>query len=103
MTEVWFLYEDGEIKLSFNTGRAKTANLRERPRCSLLIADPKSPYRYVEIRGNARIEADDGYEFADRVGAKYGGADLRAHDEPGQRRVVVTIEPRRVHTVDLTS
>lgn len=100
LTDVWFLYEDGDVKLSFNTGRAKTDNLRERPRCSLLIRDPKNPYRYLEIRGDAQVEADDDYEFADRVGAKYGGADLRAHDRPGQSRIVVTIEPSRVHAVD---
>jgi PPOX class probable F420-dependent enzyme len=102
LTDVWFLYEDGDLKLSFNTGRAKTGNLRERPRCSLLIRDPESPYRYLEIRGDARIEPDDDYAFAKRVGAKYGGADLSAHDKPGQTRIVVTLEPTRVHAVDMS-
>jgi PPOX class probable F420-dependent enzyme len=100
LTDVWFLYEDDDVKLSFNTGRSKTANLRERPRCSLVIRDPQNPYRYLEIRGDARVEADDDYEFATRVGARYGGADLRVHDKPGQSRIVVTIEPTRVHAVD---
>ena len=102
LTDVWFLYEDGDVKLSFNTGRAKTDNLRERPRCSLLIRDPKNPYRYLEIRGDATVEPDDDYEFANRVGAKYGGADLRAHDKPGQTRIVVTLAPKRVHAVDMS-
>jgi PPOX class probable F420-dependent enzyme len=99
LTEVWFVHEDGELKLSFNTGRAKTANLRDRPQCSLLIVDPDNPYRYLELRGRGHVAADDDYEFADRVGAKYD-SDLRKHDKPGQSRVVVTLEPTKVHAVE---
>ncbi|HWE09241.1 MAG TPA: pyridoxamine 5'-phosphate oxidase family protein [Solirubrobacteraceae bacterium] len=59
LTEIWFVYEDGDFKLSLNDSRLKTRNLMKRP----------------------------------RVGAKYGGADLREHDGPGERRVTMTIEP----------
>ena len=69
--------------------------------CSLLIVDLQNPYRYLEIRGRARIEPGDDYEFADRVGKKYA-ADLRVHDKPGQSRVVVTIDPVRVHAIDMS-
>jgi PPOX class probable F420-dependent enzyme len=100
LTEIWFLAEDGEPKLSLNTDRAKTKNLVERPQCSLLILDVANPYRYLEVRGRARIEADDDYAFATRVGAKYG-ADLKAYDGPEDSRVVVTIEPSRVYAVSM--
>lgn len=30
LTEVWFLYEDGEVKTSLNTARVKTRNLTHR-------------------------------------------------------------------------
>lgn len=101
VTEVWFLHEKGELRISLNDSRLKTRNLAKRPRCSLLILDLSNPYRYLEVRGNARIEPDDDYAFADRVGAKYG-ADLRVHDAPGQSRVVVTIEPVNVYAVDMS-
>jgi len=101
LTEVWFLYEDSEVKLSLNSSRAKTKNLRERPACALLLLDVANPYRYLEMRGRARIEPDDDYSFADRVGEKYG-ADLRQHDRPGETRVVVTVEPLKVHAVDMS-
>ena len=101
LTEVWFLHEDGEVKLSLNASRAKTKNLRERPGCSLLILDLSNPYRYLELRGRARIEPDDDYAVADEVGRKYG-ADLRQHDRPGETRVVVTIDPVKVHAVDMS-
>jgi PPOX class probable F420-dependent enzyme len=96
VTEVWFLFDEGELKLSLNTSRLKTRNLRKRPECSLLVLDLQNPYRYLEVRGNARIEPDDNYAFARKLGAKYD-ADLRQHDQPGEGRVVVTIDPVNVY------
>jgi PPOX class probable F420-dependent enzyme len=97
LTEVWFLAEDGEVKLSLNTSRQKVQNLQRDPRCSVLLLDLANPYRYVELRGDAVITPDDDYAFADRVGEKYG-TDLRENDRPGETRVVVTVRPTRVHT-----
>jgi PPOX class probable F420-dependent enzyme len=101
LTEIWFLHEDGELKLSLNTSRVKTRNLTKRPQCSLLVLDLQNPYRYLEVRGNAKIEPDDDYVFARRLGAKYD-ADLKVHDQPGESRVVVTIEPANVYAVDMS-
>jgi PPOX class probable F420-dependent enzyme len=101
LTVVWFLYDDGELRLSLNTSRAKTRNLQARPECSVLILDLANPYRYLELRGRARVEPDSDYAFADRLGRKYG-ADLRAIDRPGESRVVVTVEPAKVHAVDMS-
>ena len=100
-TVVWFLYEDGKLKLSLNTSRLKTKHLIKRPRCSLLVLDPAVAQRYLEVRGTATLEPDDDYTFARRVGAKYGGADLSEHDSPGERRVIVTIAPTNVYAVDM--
>jgi PPOX class probable F420-dependent enzyme len=102
LTEIWFLHDDGELKTSLNTSRAKTSNLQSRPQCSLLILDLGNPYRYLEVRGRADVVADDGYAFAEKLGAKYGGADLREHDRPGESRVVVTIHPEKVYPVDMS-
>jgi PPOX class probable F420-dependent enzyme len=101
LSEVWFLFDEGEVKVSLNTARLKTKNLQERPECSLFILDLAVPYRYLEIRGRARIEPDDDYAFADKVGAKYGGTDLRAIDLPGESRVVVTVEPVNIWPVNM--
>lgn len=101
LTEIWFLHDDGELKLSLNDARLKTRNLRKRPQCSLLLLDLENPYRYLEVRGTARIEPDDDHEFARRLGAKYD-ADLSEHDKPGEARVVVTIEPANVYAVDMS-
>jgi PPOX class probable F420-dependent enzyme len=96
LSAIWFLAEGDTVKLSLNTARQKVKNLQANPGASLLIVDPANPYRYLELRGDAEISPDPDYVFADKVGAKYGGADLRERDKPGDVRVVVTINPTRV-------
>lgn len=101
LTEVWFLHDEGELRLWLNGKRAKTRNLRARPSCSLLVLDLENPRRYLEVRGRARLTPDPDYAFAPKLGAKYG-LDLSRIDPPGQTRVIVTIEPERIYAVDMT-
>jgi PPOX class probable F420-dependent enzyme len=101
LTEVWFLHEDGEVKLWLNGRRAKLRNLRERPLCSLLILDLENPARYLEVRGRAQLAPDPDYAYAAKLGAKYG-LDLSGIDGPGETRVVVTIAPEKVYAVDMS-
>jgi PPOX class probable F420-dependent enzyme len=96
LSATWFLAEGDTVKISLNTARQKVKNLQADPKVSFLIFDPDSPYKYVELRGDAEITADDDYAFANELGAKYGGANLRERDNPGETRVVVTIKPARV-------
>jgi PPOX class probable F420-dependent enzyme len=100
LSEVWFLTEDGQPRISLNTARQKVKNLRANPACTLFVLDLAGPYRYLEIRGEAELADDDDYVFADRVGAKYG-SDLRVHDGPGDRRVVLTIRAAKINAVDM--
>jgi PPOX class probable F420-dependent enzyme len=100
MSEVWFLADGDGVGISLNTGRQKTKNLVRRPACTLFFLDLADPYRYLEWRGDAELAPDDDYSFADRVGAKYG-SDLRQHDGPGDKRVVVRVRPVRVNAVDM--
>jgi PPOX class probable F420-dependent enzyme len=94
LSNVWFVADGDAIKMSLNTARQKVKNLIANPACSVIITGTP-PYRYLEIRGDAEITPDDGYEFADTVGAKYN-EDLRTRDKPGDKRVVVTIRPAHV-------
>lgn len=98
LSATWFLAEGDTVKISLNTARQKVKNLQADPKASFLIFDPDSPYKYVELRGDAEITADDDYAFANKLGAKYGGVNLRERDNAGDSRVVVTIKPARVIT-----
>jgi PPOX class probable F420-dependent enzyme len=100
LSEIWFLADGDSVAMSLNTTRQKVKNLLTRPECTLFILDPAGPFRYLELRGDAEITADDDYEFADQLGAKYN-ADVRRMDPPGQKRVAVRLKLARVNAVDM--
>lgn len=102
LSEVWFLAEGDTVRVSLNVTRQKTRNLRRNPAVNLFILDVANPLRYLELRGDAELVPDADYAFATKLGAKYGGADLRAMDGPDGSRVVVTIHPVRINAVDLS-
>jgi PPOX class probable F420-dependent enzyme len=102
-TAVWFLAEDdGTIKFSLNRARQKTKNLERHPQATLFVLDRANPMRTLEIRGKVDAAPDPDYAFADRVGKKYGGVDMRQMDRPGESRVVVTLRPNKVNAIDLS-
>lgn len=99
VSALWFLFDDaGLLRLSLNTSRQKLKNLQAHPECTLFLLDPTNPYRTLEIRARAVLGPDPDYAFATQLGAKYGGADLRSNDRPGEARVVVTLELVKVNT-----
>lgn len=103
LSTVCFLVEGDTVLLSVNETRQKLINLRRDPQVSIQVTDPADPGRYVELRGHAAVAPDDDYAFADRLGAKYGGLDLRRMDAPGERRTKVTIAVDRARAVDMSS
>lgn len=71
-TPLWFLLEDGAVRISLVEGRQKLRNLRRDPRISLVIVDPARPTRYVELRGRVdELVADPGAALEARIAAKY--------------------------------
>jgi PPOX class probable F420-dependent enzyme len=100
LSEVWFLAEGDTVSLSLNTARQKTKNLIANPAANLFLLDLASGYKYLEIRGDAEVLPDDDYAFASEVGAKYS-ANLRDHDQPGDKRVRVVIRAARINAVDM--
>lgn len=100
LSQVCFLTEDGRVKISLNSARAKTRHLLSDPAATVLILDPQNPMRYLELAGEADIEEDVGKEFCARAGAKYG-MDFTEHDAPGDTRYVVTLRPGRVYAANL--
>ena len=101
LSEVWFVVEEDQIVMSLNTRRQKVKNIETEPACTVFLLDLQNPYRYLEIRGTAVVTPDEDRAFAEKVGAKYH-SDLREHDAPGDRRVIVRIVPVRVNAVDLS-
>ncbi len=103
LSAVWFIVEDdGTVKVSLNSSRQKLKNLQRNPAVNFFILDPENDARYLELRGDAELEADPDHAFADRVGAKYGGANLKDHDGPDDTRFIITIVPAKVYAADMS-
>lgn len=103
LSAIWFLRQgEGAVATSLSSARQKTKNLLANPACCLFILDRSNPQRYLELRGDAALEPDDDYAFAERLGAKYG-FDLRSLDSPGDHRFVAHFHPVRVNAIDLSA
>ncbi len=100
LTTIWFGVEGGELCLSITESTQKARNLRADGRCSVLIHDPASTSRFVEIRGWAELTPDPGYAFADRLGVRYD-TDFRSFDGPDASRLRVAIRPQRIVVTDV--
>jgi PPOX class probable F420-dependent enzyme len=78
---VWFIVDDGQ--LVFNTGRdsSKGHALERDSRVVLCVDDPRPPYSFVQVQGEATVsdDPDEVLAAATRTGARYMGAD-RAED-----------------------
>ena len=79
-TVVWFELQGDEIMMNTARGRVKDRNLRRDPRLALVVEDG---YRFVSIRGIARLVADQAVAQPDirRLAVRY-------HDEATADRQV---------------
>jgi len=94
---VWFLPEDGVIKVSLVDTNQKVANAKANGKGTYLFIDPANPYKTLEIRGDLSVEVDEDVAFLRRQLAKYG----TTPEEFGRGldgRVVLTLTPTRVRT-----
>ncbi len=95
VTPLWFDTDGDCILVNSARGRVKDRNMRARPAVALLIQDPASNDRYIQIRGHvADIREAGAAEHLDRLCMKY----LGQHGKPrrGQVRVTYVIVPDSV-------
>jgi PPOX class probable F420-dependent enzyme len=97
-TGIWYLLDDdGKLKMTSTADRRKVRNLQADARVTLLVMDPKNPYRTLEVRGTATTALDTDLVLQKKIGVKYDD-DVTSHDPPGTVRYVITIEPETVNT-----
>lgn len=102
VTPMW-IDTDGEY-LYINTaeGRQKPRNLRHDPRVALTVIDRNNPYRHVVIEGRVVEVTTEGADaHIDKLAKKYLGQDRYPFRQPGERRLLVKIEPTRVNAQGL--
>lgn len=94
---VWIAREDDTLVFSTVLGRRKTTNMVRDPRVSVLVPDPESPYRYLEVRGRVWMTEEGGRALIDALARKYRGLDRYPWDDGSDNvRVVCRVEASRV-------
>ena len=97
VTITWIDLDDGKVVLNSAEGRVWPANLRRDQRVTLTVADRENQYEYVSIDGRLAEETHDGAdENINKLSKKYLGQDEYPFRQPGEQRVMFTIEPERV-------
>ena len=97
VTPVWFDYEGGKIRVNTARGRVKDRNMTQNARVALDVMDPENPYRHVQIRGRVASISEEGADaHIDSLAKKYLGQDKYPFRQPGEVRVIYTIEPTTV-------
>lgn len=101
VTPMWVDLDGEHVVFNTALGRVKEENLRRDPRLSLSSVDPDNPYDRVEIRGRAVrfVVGDEAERGMDRLARKYVGTERYEWRIPGERRVMVLVEPTRVRHV----
>jgi len=97
VTLVWFEHDHGKILVNSAKGRVKTRNMSVGSKVALLVVDPENPYRTVQVRGTVTHSTEEGGDaHADKLTKKYLGLDSYPYRQPGEVRVIFTIEPTSV-------
>jgi PPOX class probable F420-dependent enzyme len=100
VTPVWVDHVDGEY-VRFNTvrGRRKEKNIAKDPRVGVSVIDPKDPYRFVSVRGEATVTEEGAVDHIDELAAAYMGVDeYPYHDDEEAARVIVRVSTDHVAT-----
>ena len=103
---MWADIEGEYVMVNTAIGRVKEENLRRNPNVSLSHHDPENPYDRVEIRGRVVlphclegvggapiVEGEEAERSMDRLTRKYIGEERYPWLLPGERRVMLLIEP----------
>lgn len=100
VTPVWVDFDGTHVIVNTARGRVKTKNVAREPRVALSISDPENPYRYLGIQGRVvEMTEAGGDAHIDKMAKKYLGQDKYPFRAPGERRVILKIEPEHVATM----
>lgn len=94
---VWVDSDGEHVLINTAEGRQKPENLRRDARVAVSIFDPSDPYKQAMVRGVVTdITQDGAEEHIDGLAMKYIGQDKYPWRGPGEKRVIIKIEPEHV-------
>lgn len=105
-TVVWYLYEDGEVKISITDTRAKYRHVMRDRRVSLAIVGGELPYKEIVFEGEAEVTDEGGHDVFRRLAIHYYGEEegekyaTYSRDIAKDNRLVLHLVPRRIMAWD---
>jgi PPOX class probable F420-dependent enzyme len=94
---VWIDVKDGRPVVNTAEGRVWPKNLARDPRVTMTVVNHENPYEYVEIRGRVAESTHEGAdEHIDAMAKKYLDQDSYPFRQPGEVRLMITVEPQHV-------
>ena len=92
VTPVWFDHDGEHILINTNEGRVKDKNMKARPEVAMVIQDPSTPYRYLQIRGEVvEIIREGAEEHINQLSLRYDNKPF--NHRKGQKRIIYKIKP----------
>lgn len=110
-TVVWCDFDGGCVRVNTMRGFRKERNMRRNPRVTLLCYNPRTPLRYLEVRGTIVEMTERGAgAHLDQLAARYVGRPVRyfgdvvpAPFQDTETPVLCRIRPTRVVARDWAS
>lgn len=93
---VWLKLDGDDIVISSQAGRRKDRNIARDPRVSLSVYDVRDPLLYVEVRGTATVQEDEGRALATALAERYegtGAGEEYLELPPEVIRIVIRLTP----------
>ena len=102
VSAIWLDTDGTYLLINTADGRTKTNNVRRDPRVAISVVDQGNAYREVMIRGRVvEILSEGADEHIDALAKKYLGQDRYPFRQPGERRLILKIEPDAVSGMNL--
>jgi PPOX class probable F420-dependent enzyme len=97
LTQTWVDTDGEHILINTVQGFQKVRNLERDPRVAVAVADPASPARYFQVRGEVvEITAEGGAEHIEELAQRYLGRPYPWFGGRDQVRLVVKIRPDKI-------
>jgi PPOX class probable F420-dependent enzyme len=102
LTQVWLDTDGKHILVNTVATHQKAKNVRRDARVAINVHDPARPYGIANVRGRVVEVASAGAdEHIDALAKKYLGVDQYPFRRPGQQRIILKVQPERIHTIGL--
>ena len=103
-TVIWVDYDGQYVLFTTAQGRQKEKNLAANPKVTVILIDPRDPYRWIEVRGKVEEATTDGaFDHIEKMSWKYknqkyyGGYNKRYSSRDQETRILYKIKPTKIN------